>query len=305
MGVPMMLPISQTPIPIFHESEPFTPINSNYTKLQQPPPEPKGETKWEKFAKERGIAPKEKRSRKVYDELTDSWKYLTGKDKANAKDKEWPIMEVKRGDDPHADPWEKVRDEKRGRLEKNMENRMRNQERAGFLPKGTTTRFLKDKRLAVQKGKEGHAAGNTIPSGVPVDLRPGKLSGPVNTMKRGEQLTKLALVATQRSTASLGKFDQMREGEPEKKNPVRKRKFEAVTDKKLIQSESERGMKVLERLMNGGKQKDRDIRKGKYARGETAYDYEYDDGLGPSSFKKKKGRAGAGKMKKITKKRAM
>ena len=55
--------------------------------------------------------------------------------------------------------------------------------------------------------------------------------------------------------------------------------------------------------MNGSKQKDCDVKKGKYAKGETAYDYDFDDGLGSGSFKKKKGRAGAGKMKKLTKKR--
>jgi len=279
---------------------------------QLPPPAPKAETKWEKFAKERGIEPKSKRSRKVFDEATDSWKYLTGYEKANQK--EWPIMEVKRGDDPYMDPWEKERDAKRTKLDKQTENRMRNQERAGHLPKGTTTRFMKDKRAAFERGKEGHKKGNAIPSGIPIDLRPGRkadimvskngASGVDTTMKRGDILTKKALIATQRSTASLGKFDQMREGEPEKKNPIRKRKFEPVTDKKVISSEAERGMKVLERVVNGGKQKDRDVRKGKFAKGETAYDYDYNDGLGASSFKKKKGRAGAGKMKKLTKKRA-
>jgi len=271
---------------------------------QLPPPEAKAETKWEKFAKERGIQAKSKRSRKVYDEATDSWKHLTGPDKANSSTKEWPIMEVKRGDDPYMDPWEKARDAHRTKMDKQMENRMRNQERAGKLPKGTTTRFMKDKHSAVEKGKEGHQKGNVVPSGIPVDLRPRKAMGNINPQKRGEMLTKRALLATQRSTASLGKFDQMREGEPEKKNPIRKRKFDSVADKKVMMSEKERGMKVLERIVNGGKQKDKDVRKGMYAKGETAYDYDYDDGLGPSSFKKKKGRAGAGKMKKITKKRA-
>jgi hypothetical protein len=56
--------------------------------------------------------------------------------------------------------------------------------------------------------------------------------------------------------------------------------------------------------MNGStKEKDRDVKKGRYAKGETAYDYDFDDGLGAGSFKKKKGRAGAGKMKKLTKAR--
>jgi len=56
--------------------------------------------------------------------------------------------------------------------------------------------------------------------------------------------------------------------------------------------------------MNGGAANVKAIRKGQMANVETAYDYEYDDGLGASSFRKKKGRAAAGKMKKMTKKRA-
>ena len=63
-------------------------------------------------------------------------------------------------------------------------------------------------------------------------------------------------------------------------------------------------MKILKAVMNGGVAKEKAIRKGHLANGETAYDYEYSDGLGASSFRKKKGRAGAGKMKKMTKKRA-
>ena len=214
-------------------------------------------------------------------------------------------MEVKRGDDPFMDPWEKARDAKRMKLDKQLENTMRNRERSGLMSKGTTTRFMKNKKLAYEQGKDGHKRGNTVPSGIPVDLRPGRANTDVtNPMKRGKQLTQLALKATQRSTASLGKFDKVREGEPEKKHPIRKRKFDPVVDRKVIQNESQKSMKVLERVMNGGKQKDKDVRKGKYATGETAYDYDYNDGLGPSSFKKKKGRAGTGKMKKITKKRA-
>ena len=59
-------------------------------------------TKWEQFARERGIGPKSKRSRKVLDEATGEWKYLTGsvENKANAGPESWPIIEVKKNDDP-------------------------------------------------------------------------------------------------------------------------------------------------------------------------------------------------------------
>eukprot|EP00560_Eucampia_antarctica_P000535 CAMPEP_0197834624 /NCGR_PEP_ID=MMETSP1437-20131217/23118_1 /TAXON_ID=49252 ORGANISM="Eucampia antarctica, Strain CCMP1452" /NCGR_SAMPLE_ID=MMETSP1437 /ASSEMBLY_ACC=CAM_ASM_001096 /LENGTH=480 /DNA_ID=CAMNT_0043439459 /DNA_START=75 /DNA_END=1517 /DNA_ORIENTATION=+ len=274
-----------------------------------PPPVPKQETKWEKFAKEKRIPlNQEKRSRKVWDESTQSWMYRTGFEKANNSNKEWPIMEVGGNDDPFEDPWERVRDAKRTKVDKNTENRMRNQEKAGFLTKGTTTRTMKAQKEVRKLGREGGNKDKKIPAGVPVDLRSNKVSGNVQSKNRGMELTKLALTATQRSTASLGKFDKMREGEPQRKKAMaglERRKFVSATDNKVVQSEANKSMKVLGNVLKGGgKQKENAIRRGEFAQGETAYDYDYNDGLGASSFKKKKGRAGMGKMKKITKKRA-
>lgn len=271
-----------------------------------PPPPPKKETKWEKFAKAKGLPlNKEKRSRKVWDEATGSWMFRHGFEKANSKSKEWPIMEVAANEDPYSDPWEKIRDEKRSRTDKNIESRMKNQERAGNLAKGVTNRVLKAREKSRTMGKVGGSVDrdNVPPTGLPVDLK----SGAGEAKKRGKASTNAALEAVQRSTASMGKFDQMREGEPERKkalSKMKKRKFESATSKSYQSSEGEKSMKILNAVMNGGGvAKEKAIRKGQYAKGETAYDYEYNDGLGASSFKKKKGRAGAGKNKKMTKKR--
>jgi regulator of ribosome biosynthesis len=215
-------------------------------------------------------------------------------------------VEVGANDNPYDDPWEKLRDEKRSRVEQNIQSRMKNQEQAGHLMKGATNRVMKDFEQGRKAGKEGGntARGNVPPSGLPVDLA----STSVEAKKRGKDNTVAALKAVQRSTASLGKFDQMREGEPEKRKALaklKKRKFESATDKKVLSTEGQKSMKILNTVINGGgASKERDIRKGKLAKGETAYDYDFDDGLGASSFRKKKGRAGAGKMKKMTKKRA-
>ncbi|CAJ1927879.1 unnamed protein product [Cylindrotheca closterium] len=271
-----------------------------------PPPPPKQETKWEKFAKAKGIPlNKEKRSRKVWDETTGTWMFRHGYEKANSKSKEWPIMEVGANDDPYADPWETLRDGKRARTDRNIESRMKNQERAGNLAKGTTNRVMKAREQSRKSGKNAGNLGRDSlpPSGLPVDLK----GNNGDTKKRGKVSTNAALEAVQRSTASMGRFDQMREGEPERKkilSKVKKRKFESNTSKTYSSSEGEKSMKILNSVMNGGGvAKEKAIRKGKLAKGETAFDYEYDDGLGASSFKKKKGRAGAGKNKKMTKRR--
>jgi regulator of ribosome biosynthesis len=277
-----------------------------------PPPPPKQLTKWEQFALQRGIAPKGKQSRKVFDEATGEWKYLTGSldNKANAGPESWPIIEVKKNDDPMQDPWEKLREEKKSRVSKNTESRMRNAERAGNLEKGSANRMLKnmkkqEKQKVLMRQKE-RERGLVAPVGVPVDLNSG---GAEKRAQRGKPSTQLALKATQVSTASLGRFDKQIEGEPERqlKKNTKKRKLDPSTtgntNKKFLQTEAQKSQDILSKVMNGSKQKDRDVKKGKYAKGETAYDYDFDDGLGAGSFKKKKGRAGAGKMKKLTKRR--
>ena len=233
----------------------------------------------------------------MWDEAAGTWMYRHGYQKANdSTNTEWPIMEVKRNDDPFEDPWERARDAKKERVDKNTENKMRNMERAGTLAKGTTTRAFKDKARAREAGKAG---GGSLPSGIPVDM--------VNSKQRGKNLTKAALIATQRSTASLGKFDMMREGEPERKKAMaglKKRKFESATDRKVVKTEADRNTRVLDQVMKGGGvEKQKAIRRGEYAKGETAYDYEYNDGSN-YGYKKKKGRAGVGKMRKVTKARA-
>uniref|UniRef100_A0A7S3Q7S7 Ribosome biogenesis regulatory protein n=1 Tax=Chaetoceros debilis TaxID=122233 RepID=A0A7S3Q7S7_9STRA len=270
-----------------------------------PPPPPKTESRWEKFAKERGIGTKEKRSRKVWDEAAGEWAHRTGFNKAsNPNDPlSWPIMEVKRNDDPFDDPWMKARDEKKDRVDKNSMNRMKNAEHAGEVERGTTRRVMKNKKQTRDEGRHG---GNldmknfqSQPAGIPIDIA-GK--------QRGKELTKAALLATQRSTASMGKFDKMREGEPERKKAragLKKRKYESSTSKDGVKTEAKKSSKILENIIaGGGKEKDRAIRRGEHARGVTGHDYDFDDGLGASKYRKKKGRAGIGKMKKVTKKTA-
>lgn len=269
-----------------------------------PPPTKKEETRWEKFAKERGIGTKEKRSRKVWDEDTQTWAYRTGLQKAVTSDMlSWPILEVKKNDDPMADPWEKVRDAKKDRVEKNIANRMKNAERTGDVERGTTRRLIKAQTQDRLKGREGGRHDTTdsvyVPAGIPMDMA---------DKKRGKSLTKAALLATQRSTASMGKFDMMREGEPERRKAMtglKKRKFESGTSKDAVKNEANKSLKILGNVIaGGGKAKERAIRRGDLSKGESGHDYDFDDGLGPSTFRKKKGRAGIGKMKKVTKKTA-
>ena len=241
----------------------------------------------------------------MWDEATGEWAHRTGYQKASSENDpmSWPIMEVRKNHDPFEDPWERARDAKKARVDKNTMNRMKNAESSGEIARGTTRRIIKATLKERKAGREGGSLDmknfSSTPAGVPVDM---------SEKQRGKELTKLALLATQRSTASMGKFDKMREGEPERRKAMsglKKRKFESATAKEGVKNEAKSSLKVLENVMTGGgRKKELAIRRGDHARGETGHDFDFDDGLGSSRFRKKKGRAGIGKMKKVTKKTA-
>lgn len=88
-------------------------------------PEPKPLTRWEQFAKEKGIK-NQKRERMVYDEQTDEYKPRFGYKRVKNGLEDQPIVEVKTGQDPFADPWAEDRKEKKERVEKNIKNRAKN-----------------------------------------------------------------------------------------------------------------------------------------------------------------------------------
>ena len=87
-------------------------------------PKPKPPTKWELFAKNKGISNK-KRGRMIFDEESKSWKprfgYKRGKDDTN----EWCI-EVPVNADPNEDQFEKKNTEKKERIAKNELQRLHN-----------------------------------------------------------------------------------------------------------------------------------------------------------------------------------
>lgn len=181
---------------------------------------------------------------------------------------------------------------------------MKNAESHGLLEKGSankmTKQLQKNQKQRLLSREHEKKQGIIAPVGVPTDMLKS------TDGKRGKHSIALALQATQVSTASLGKFDKMREGEPERKLEKSTKKRKTLMDDnngKKSTNEEQKARDILSKVMNGSKEKERDAKKGKLAYGETAYDYEYDDGLGAGSFRKKKGRAGIGKMRKITKKR--
>ena len=96
---------------------------------EKPIPKVKDATKWEKFAKEKGILNK-KKSRMKYDDATDSYKPSWGyKSKENDSLKDW-VIELPDNHNPEVDPRQEIRNEKKARVEKNKKQQSANVSRA-------------------------------------------------------------------------------------------------------------------------------------------------------------------------------
>lgn len=252
-------------------------------------PEPKPQTRWEKFAEEKGIDDK-KRSRMVWDDVEQKWAPRYGFKRAY-DDTSIPIMEVKGNDDPYADPWEKKRAEKQERVAKNSLQRERNDER-------------NDRRVSGMK------------SGIPVDLPGSKNKAP---MQKGKDGVQKALSLAQHSTASMGKFDVKRVGEPTMRKPAGMRREKVSNDNTAsgLNAEKERSAKIIKHVIAVAERPFKPSIKGDRglrieARKRSREFHPLDDtpfenlgGGDAGEYKKKKGRAAAGKMTKITRKRAM
>ena len=114
------------------------PTETTRLPREKPMPEPKPETKWEKFAKDKGIL-KKKRERMIFDDDAQQWAPRFGYKRAKrsgGEDEAMPVMEVKSGTDPFADPWSLARENKKQRVEKNKMQQQKNIEKSAAKKNG-------------------------------------------------------------------------------------------------------------------------------------------------------------------------
>ncbi|XP_071341347.1 ribosome biogenesis regulatory protein homolog [Trachinotus anak] len=163
--------------------DPTTPL-----PREKPPPKPKPPTKWEQFAKLKGIQ-KKKKTNLVWDENAKEWRRRWGYKRANDDTKDW-LIEVPETADPNDDQFAKRVKAKKERVAKNEFNRLKNIARA-------------------QKVK--------IPG---VGLTP-------TAQQSKDELTRAVSVARS-STASVGRFQDRLPREKPAKNTGKKRKFEPL-----------------------------------------------------------------------------
>lgn len=163
--------------------DPTTPL-----PREKPPPKAKAPTKWEQFAKLKGIQ-KKKKTNLVWDETAKEWRRRWGYKRANDDTKEW-LIEVPETADSNEDQFAKRIKAKKERVAKNELNRLRNIARS-------------------QKGK--------IPG---VGLIP-------TAQQSKDQLARAVNVA-KTSTASVGRFQDRLPKEKPAKSTGKKRKFEPL-----------------------------------------------------------------------------
>nr|CCA18239.1 ribosome biogenesis regulatory protein putative [Albugo laibachii Nc14] len=183
---------------------------------EKPLPKPNAETKWEKFAKEKGIQ-KRKKSRMVFDEAAQDWKPNWGYKRANDNLQDWAV-EAKTGENALADPWAKRKQAKKARVEKNIKQQAANVGRGGV---------------------------DKIPSGIAVELAG---TSDVKAKQRGKEGTMKTLQKAQFSTASMGKFDSMRYGETERKQKGKRNRFLPSTGAEGV--EKERALKAIHHVLS-------------------------------------------------------
>ncbi|KAF9937715.1 Rhodanese- sulfurtransferase [Mortierella alpina] len=182
---------------------------------EKPLPKPKPETRWEKFAKAKGIVNR-KKERMVYDDASGEYKPRWGYKAINDDGtKDW-IIEVPAGANPMEDQYGARREAKKERIEKNDKRRQRNMEEAAVATKMD--------QKAVNKGD-----------------RPNMDN--VRSMKRREIENQILI--SKSSTASAGKFDASIKGDLKPKGI--KRQFEStITD---MSKEKAGNMSILDRVV--------------------------------------------------------
>ncbi|XP_014014999.2 ribosome biogenesis regulatory protein homolog [Salmo salar] len=95
---------------------------------EKPPPKPRPPTKWEEFAKLKGIQ-KKKKTNLVWDDVAKEWKRRWGYKRVNDGTKEW-LIEVPETADPNEDQFAKRNKAKKEKVAKNELHRLRNIARA-------------------------------------------------------------------------------------------------------------------------------------------------------------------------------
>lgn len=137
------------------------PKPTTFLPREKPMPKPKALTKWERYAKEKGIT-KQKKSRMVYDPSTKDYKPRWGYQKPSTADDDW-VREVNNPIDEVQDVFEQSTKAKKERVAKNELQRLRNIARAykTKIPAGGVLPVAGDKVLSKSQVNQAAAFAKT------------------------------------------------------------------------------------------------------------------------------------------------
>ncbi|OMH83749.1 Regulator of ribosome biosynthesis [Zancudomyces culisetae] len=178
---------------------------------EKPVPKVKPLTRWEKFAKLKGIQ-KKKRTKLVYDEDTDKMVPSWGYKGVNKKLEEQWLIPVPDHQSNDFDVRKHLTDNRKERVSKNQRREKRNLEERAATEDGSKSKIV-------------------------------KLS---NHTQRKSQIQKVLTLTKNSSTASMGKFDKVHEGEP-KTVRRQKQQFRPVVTKN-IKDEIQRNKEILAKI---------------------------------------------------------
>lgn len=194
---------------------------------EKPIPRERPQTKWEQYAREKGIQKRRRRDRLVWDEDVQDFIPRYGKGSAKALEQEAVLPHSNKlapGDDPFA----AARREKKARVKDNKKKQAANVARA-------------DKQTGKKKVNPMLSLNETS-------------RGPSGKKHMPKAQLRDSVSVVQRSTASAGRFDKKVKGEPKKNLTGKKRKLpETVPRKGALNAEKERNSKILGRVLGGSK----------------------------------------------------
>jgi regulator of ribosome biosynthesis len=195
----------------------------------KPIPQPKAPTRWEQFAREKGIQ-KRKKSAMEWDPVDKKYKPRWGygrvdkDDQANPNEEKW-VVDAKEGDALGSDPWLERRKAKRERITAQGKNERRNMAVAA-------------KSSTATSGSKSHVLNHVDETLV---RRINQAAPGGHNMSKNDLETQVKLA--QRSTASMGKFDVKRDAEPKLKVKSKKERATGTGN------ERDTNMQILNRIM--------------------------------------------------------
>jgi regulator of ribosome biosynthesis len=186
---------------------------------EKPIPKPKPLTKWEKFRLEKGIAPKAKRSRMVFDPITQDWvpRFGLGSVKKIEDKYNWVMEEKDKHVAAGVDPFTYKKNQKKLEMEKQNLRELKNKI-VSSGPAGLGKKMANDQIL-------DNSDATKAPPAEKASLKARDDMERDRLRKRERKALLKSLQMAQMSTASMGKFDKkVNKYEPDAPNSLKKPK---------------------------------------------------------------------------------